>query len=73
MKDDFPVDLRDHHSLTPLHLSVSRCCIKILSMMTLFLPRGRAELVAVLLAGGANPNIRTGPPQKTPLHLAAAG
>ena len=67
------MDLRDHHSLTPLHLSASRCCIKILSMMTLFLHRGRAELVGILLAGGANPNMRTGPPQKTPLQLAAAG
>ena len=66
--------LRDHHSLTPHHLYASRCfIIKILSMMRLFLPRGRGELVAILLAGGANPNMRTGPPQKTLLQLAAAG
>ena len=27
----------------------------------------------MLLVGGANPSSRTGPPHKTPLHLAAAG
>lgn len=44
--------------MTPLHLAVSL---------------GRQELVRILLAGGANPCSRTGPPHKTPLHLAAAG
>ena len=34
---------------------------------------GREELVCILLSAGANPNTRTGPPQKTPLQLAAAG
>ena len=34
---------------------------------------GREELVGILLSAGANPNTRTGPPQKTPLQLAAAG
>ena len=31
------------------------------------------ELVSLLLGAGANPNTRTGPPNKTPLQLAAAG
>ena len=42
-------------------------------MMDTFLPRGREDLVGILLAAGANPNTRTGSPQKTPLHLATAG
>ena len=73
IQDDFPLDERDVHSLTPLHLAVSL---------------GRTDLARALLGGGASPcsrftNIiirakhsyyyfRTGPPHKSPLHLAAA-
>ena len=34
---------------------------------------GRVEPANLLLEGGANCGSRTGPPHKTPLHLAAAG
>ena len=73
IQDDFPLDERDVHSLTPLHLAVSL---------------GRTELARALLGGGASPGSRfthiitggkysyycsrTGPPHKSPLHLAAA-
>ena len=49
IEDDFPLDERDAHSLTPLHLAVSL---------------GREDLVRALLGGGACPSSRTGPPHK---------
>ena len=44
-QDDFPLDERDVHSLTPLHLAVSL---------------GRPDLVRALLGGGASPASRHG-------------
>ena len=43
LQDDFPLDERDVHSLTPLHLAVSL---------------GRTDLARALLGGGASPSSR---------------